>query len=107
VIEDPLLKHIKLDTIDNYNVFRIIQEFSNNSIKHANCSNITCKLKVNLNNKTLIIELIDNGIGFDFEQVKYGFGIQNMKKRANLMNAKISITSKVGSGSKLKLYLGL
>ena len=107
VIEDPLLKHIKLDTIDNYNVFRIIQEFSNNSIKHANCSVITCKLKVNRNNKTLIIELKDNGIGFDFEQVKYGFGIQNMNKRANLMNAKISITSKVGSGSKLKLSLGI
>lgn len=107
VNEDQSLHHIKLDEIDNYNVFRIIQEFSNNSIKHADCSKITCELKANHNNKTLIIELKDNGIGFDFDQVKYGFGIQNMRKRANLMNAKISITSKIGSGSKLRLTLGL
>jgi signal transduction histidine kinase len=105
--EDLDLYHVSLDNIDNYNVYRIIQEFSNNSIKHANCSEISCELKLDRNKKSLKILLNDNGIGFDFEKIKYGFGIQNMKKRANLMNAKITITSKIGIGSTLKLSLSL
>jgi signal transduction histidine kinase len=105
--EDQALYHVSLDNIDNYNVYRIIQEFSNNSIKHANCSEISCELKLDRNKKSLKILLNDNGNGFDFEKIKYGFGIQNMKKRANLMNAKITITSKIGIGSTLKLSLSL
>ena len=105
--EDQDLFDVSLDNIDNYNVYRIIQEFSNNSIKHANCSEISCELKLDRNKKSLKILLNDNGNGFDFEKIKYGFGIQNMKKRANLMNAKITITSKIGIGSTLKLSLSL
>ena len=64
-------------------------------------------MNVVLPKKKLIITIEDNGIGFDFEKVKFGFGIQNMRKRASLANAKFSISSKIGTGSRLTLELSV
>lgn len=102
---DAMLELENFDNIDNYNVYRILQEFTNNSIKHASCSFISCSMKVILPKKSLLITMKDNGKGFDFERVKYGFGIQNMRKRASLANATFNISSKLGAGSQLTLEL--
>lgn len=104
---DEILKLVNLENIDNYNIYRIIQEFTNNSIKHSSCEKITCSMNVVLPKKKLMITIEDNGIGFDFEKVKFGFGIQNMRKRASLANAKFNISSKIGTGSRLTLELSV
>lgn len=102
---DERLHLVNFENIDNYNVYRILQEFTNNSIKHSSCNKINCIFKVLLPKKRLLITIEDNGKGFDFDKVKYGFGIQNMRKRANLANSKFTFSSKIGVGSKLMLEL--
>ena len=97
--EESKLKNI--NNIDIYNVYRIIQEFVNNSIKHAKCTEIRCTIKQKNTSKLIEITLVDNGIGYDPKLVKYGFGVQNIHKRANLANAKIKLESKLGVGSSL------
>ena len=101
--KESILENI--NNIDIYNVYRIIQEFVNNSIKHAKCTEINCTIKEKKNSKLIEIILVDNGIGYNPKAVKYGFGIQNIHKRANLANAKIKLDSKLGVGSSLTIIV--
>lgn len=72
-------------------VFRIIQEFLQNSIKHAQCT--VLKVTVQQREQMLCIELHDDGIGFDTTKIGKGIGLQNMQKRAELLKATFHITS--------------
>ncbi len=83
-------------------IFRIMQEFFSNIIKHSKAS----KLSVNLNftDTNLIITASDNGIGYNTRQkANNGLGIINMKKRGNLINAEINITSEIDKGTTLTI----
>nr|WP_281990652.1 hypothetical protein [Aquimarina aggregata] len=50
------------------------------------------------------MEIEDNGIGFDVEKSDFdGIGIQNIKKRADLINGEIIFESVLNKGTKLTL----
>lgn len=97
------LEREELNHIDIYNIYRIVQEFINNSLKHSNATDINCTVKNIKKNKTISIHISDNGDGFDFDKVKFGFGIQNMYKRAKVANVELKISSDIGSGTVLKI----
>ncbi len=82
-------------------IFRILQEFLSNVMKHAKAS----KLVVNLDYKeeALIINAKDDGVGFDTLQKTESSGMQTMKGRAELLKADFSLTSKIGEGTNLYL----
>ncbi len=76
-------------------IYRIINELINNTLKHAKANTITLKLLYD-NNK-IIIYFNDNGVGFDYERVmksdKIGTGLENIIYRVNSIGGKIKITS--------------
>jgi signal transduction histidine kinase len=80
-------------------LFRIVQEFTNNSIKHAKASELNISLI--FNETFLKIQIEDNGVGFDVETDKKGIGLINMKGRAKLINADFDISSKPNQGTSL------
>lgn len=82
-------------------IFRIIQEFIQNSLKHAGCRRINISLEAVGNEWA--ITAADDGKGFDTEAVSSGIGLHNMKRRAALVNAQIHLSSKPGEGTLLKL----
>lgn len=89
-------------------VFRIIQELVNNTIKHAEASEISLNLYAE--NNTLKIEYRDNGKGiskelFEAGQLATGLGLLNINKRINLMNGIVIIHSDVGEGFYLQLTI--
>jgi sensor histidine kinase YesM len=55
----------------------------------------------------IIIEVNDNGVGFDTNQIKdQSYGIKNSRERfALLMNSNIDITSSTGEGTKVKIHI--
>ncbi|MCK8478999.1 histidine kinase [Flavihalobacter algicola] len=81
--------------------FRILQEFFSNTIKHAKASNLV--VKVHYKPEELLITAKDNGQGFDSEKKNNfsGIGLNNIKNRAQLVNANVSIFSKPNIGTKL------
>lgn len=88
----------------SYNSFRIIQEFLNNSIKHAEADEISCFIASDDDFCNITIK--DNGKGFDQTNSKsVGMGIQNMKKRAKLFQIGINIESEESKGTSLKLKI--
>lgn len=96
-----------LDKQLEINLFRIIQEFINNSIKHGQCSEI--KILVNFNKTVLHILLKDNGIGFNKKNLKKteSFGITNMKSRVDAYDGDIKITSSTGKGTSCEIFIPL
>lgn len=81
-------------------IFRILQEFFSNVIKHAKAS----KLHVSLEYKdSLYIKVIDDGKGFDIDNTDKNSGLFNMQSRAELIGAEYSLNSKVGQGTELNI----
>ena len=88
-------------------LLRIVQEFLQNSIKHAQCRNITVTLK---EEKTaLLLHLEDDGKGFEataFVDAK-GIGLSNMKKRTELIGGNYHLESNTGKGTHLNIEIPL
>ena len=91
------------ENIDITNIYRIVQEFVSNSIKHAQSKQI--KVIITKNEKGIHIDAMDDGIGFDTENVIKGLGIQNIETRIALSKLTGSITSKIGKGTRLNLLI--
>lgn len=96
---------ILISSSDAYEIYRIIQEFVTNMIKHGNSDyiNFTFYKK----EKTYIFEISDNGASFDFHKsVKepYGMGLKNITSRIKYINAKL-IQLPVEEGNKIQIRL--
>ena len=82
-------------------LFRILQEFFSNTIKHSKASELIVELKYS--ETVLNINVTDNGIGFNSNSSYNGQGLENMKNRADLIGAEILLTSKPNIGTVLNL----
>lgn len=73
------------------NIYRILQETIQNVIKHSKAKNcIVSIFKTDLGNK---ITITDDGIGFNYTQLKNSNGLRNINNRIKQLNASISIES--------------
>lgn len=93
-------EEIEIDQKHGIIIFRMLQEFFSNMIKHSKAS----KLDVFLHYKENYIAIIakDNGVGFKVkENCVNGIGLQNIKARAELINAKAILKSEPEKGTRL------
>ncbi len=86
---------------DEIIIFRILQEFMSNSIKHSKAKNLNVTLNYLIDK--LNIEITDDGIGFNIKEAKKGSGLINMESRAKLINTDFSIKSSENQGVSLTL----
>jgi two-component system NarL family sensor kinase len=86
-------------------IFRILQEFFSNTIKHSKAS--TLRVILDFNGDTLNIIAKDNGIGFSSDAKKDGIGLINIKKRGQLIGAEINFESEKGKGTSLEIQYKL
>ncbi len=83
-------------------IFRIIQEFITNTIKHAKASKITVIFSYSTDSLTITAE--DNGVGFNLDSDSTdGQGLLNIKNRANLIGLEYTIDSSTDIGTIIKL----
>jgi signal transduction histidine kinase len=98
-IETRLAQHVEL------NIYRICQEAITNAIKYANANTLIIQIQRNENH--LVIEIEDDGIGFEMGAKKDGIGLKNMHLRVEQLGGDISIQSKVGEGTQLYVEIDL
>ena len=83
-------------------LYRIIQEALSNVTKYAEASECLVTIST-LDNQTIDLSISDNGKGFDLKEIKSkGIGLKNMKERANKVHSNLSITSRLGEGTKIQ-----
>jgi len=99
-------KKIKLPLETKTILIRIVQEFFQNSIKHAECKNII--VAIYDNNDSIELSLLDDGIGFEFDTIyTNGIGLKNMKTRVELLNGTFLLESKLTIGTKVTVTLAV
>ncbi len=89
-------------------VYRIIQEAIQNIIKHAKATHVNISLS--FSNNILLLEIRDNGKGFDLSAFKAApksqkSGLENLKKRASLLQGEFDIHSEEGKGTFLQFRI--
>jgi signal transduction histidine kinase len=84
-------------------LFRMIQEVIQNIVKHAEANTIT--MKTQKENDKLVIIIQDNGKGFNTTLNADGAGLHNLKNRAKMINADLSINSQPGNGTSINIII--
>jgi signal transduction histidine kinase len=94
-----------LTSSQKIHIFRIIQEAFQNTVKHAQATNII--ISILLIENQILLEIFDDGIGFSLKQKKKGIGLQNIFSRAKQCQGKAEINSEVGTGTTIRITIPL
>ncbi|NRA11303.1 MAG: hypothetical protein HRT57_05035 [Crocinitomicaceae bacterium] len=84
-------------------IYRVVQEFIHNSLKHSEATEITIELK--REDETLQILLSDNGKGFDITGAYNSIGLANIDMRMKLIGASYEYFSIPTKGTDLKISI--
>ncbi|MFK7886049.1 MAG: sensor histidine kinase [Gammaproteobacteria bacterium] len=76
----------------------IVREAVTNVIRHANAS--TCRIDVARDEQGLVMNVIDNGQGFDSDE---GQGLTGMRERLTVLNGTLTVRSNEGTHLQVKL----
>ncbi|MBS1604367.1 MAG: hypothetical protein JST42_17000, partial [Bacteroidetes bacterium] len=87
-------------------LFRIIQEQTNNVLKHSGAVNLIIELTYEETENNIELSITDDGKGFNPEKVrKKGLGLSNIMSRVDLFGGKVTIQSAPGHGCKLRVQV--
>lgn len=84
-------------------IYLFCKEALANIARHARATVVD--FKILLTQEELCLELHDNGIGFDPAKPSAGYGLSNLRQRANQMGAEHAITSSPGKGTRICLRI--
>jgi signal transduction histidine kinase len=87
-------------------LYRIAQEALNNCLKHARARRIVVNVWRDVQRVTLTIA--DDGVGFDpaTARARGGLGISAMEERAAQLGGRLSVNSKPGEGTQVRVEVG-
>jgi signal transduction histidine kinase len=100
-IEEPLASRPEIETV----VFRIYQELVTNILRHAAADQVSIELYAR--DGTLVLDVEDDGQGFDPEARSEGAGMTGMRERAALVNGTVRFDSEIGLGTHVVVEIPL
>jgi signal transduction histidine kinase len=93
ISEDELAEALKTP------IFRLAQEALNNVAKHSGASRVTLRLAQV--DSRIVLDIRDNGRGFDLREVVKGLGLATMKERTEFSGGDYRLESAPGKGTAL------
>jgi signal transduction histidine kinase len=85
-------------------LYRILQELLNNTLKHANATEVN--IDFTTDNQQLTVTYQDNGQGFDSEKLsKRGLGLKNIESRASMIHGKLEYLTDLEKGMGIVLSI--
>lgn len=91
---DEFIKPLSKET--QLTFYRILQEQLTNILKYAGASEVT--INIHQVDAKLHLQVRDNGRGFNVNKKKEGIGLENIRRRAQMLNGKVEIISSPGKG---------
>ncbi len=101
--------NLRLDSLTEINLYRIVQEAVNNAIKYASSSYIL--VTISHSNRILSIVIDDDGKGFEANKIKKvkdgdgGMGMTFMKERIKYIDGRLFISSQPNEGTRITLNI--
>ena len=84
-------------------LLRISQEALHNIKKHARAQNINITLSYMPG--ILVLDIADDGQGFDTSASRRGFGLQSMRERAEELGGELTVESESGKGTNIAVSI--
>lgn len=84
-------------------IVMVVQEALSNSLRHAESDWV--EITLTDDDENVVIQVIDNGIGFDASDVAGGMGIANMRSRVQRLGGVMTIDSAKGEGTRIEVRL--
>jgi signal transduction histidine kinase len=91
---------LQLDQDKEINLYRIVQEITHNTLKHAKATMLI--IKISIQDNRLFLLTADNGVGFDyFSRIRdnSGLGLRNLQSRTEVMGGEFNCTSSAEKGT--------
>ncbi|MDR1356736.1 MAG: sensor histidine kinase [Tannerellaceae bacterium] len=95
----------RFDTEKELVLYRCAYELVNNAMRHAGAPRIDVHLS--MDDKTVYLSVVDNGVGFDPQTASMGMGINNMRTRLASFDGRMDIYSVEGKGTEINIELDL
>jgi signal transduction histidine kinase len=80
-------------------LYHIALEALNNVVKHAEST--TASIKLTRVKENIVMEISDEGSGFDTNQPRKGQGLRNMRERGQMLGGEFVVDSKPGEGTRV------
>ena len=81
--------------------YRILQEATHNVIKYAEAN--SCRVTIKRLTDEIVLNISDDGKGFEMTNADGGIGLKNMRDRAKDINAQFKIDSWPGRGTQIEM----
>lgn len=89
----------RLNSTAEINLYRIIQEALHNIMKYSHATYVDILLM--REKERIVLNIKDNGIGFEPELQREGLGLKHMEERMNQLNGTFEIQSNLGKGTRI------
>ena len=93
----------RLDVAGREAVFYIAADALGNIQRHARAHRV--RLALLEQNGAVILDIADDGVGFDYERAIDGHGLRNMRERAFSAGGRLAVDSAPGRGSRVRFEL--
>jgi len=94
----------ELDEETRIQVYRIVQEALTNAARHARATQVHVRLaRERADGDCLVLEIRDDGAGFDPHAARSGMGLPGMRERALSLGGELSIESAPGRGTRIRV----
>jgi signal transduction histidine kinase len=87
----PAATSERLDSEIESTVYRLVQEALSNIVKHSEADKV--RVAIGEANGELLVEVKDDGVGFDTNDSSHGFGLLGMQERVGLAGGTLSVSS--------------
>ncbi len=87
------------------NLYRIITELINNSIRHAEAK--TLNINLNINNTFILLNYFDDGKGMDHNKLNNGFGLKNIEARVKSMEGTLEYLHTIAHGFNILISIDI
>jgi signal transduction histidine kinase len=86
-------------------LYRVAQEAISNALRHSGSAEVC--VTVRRRARSVQLEVADHGSGFDPASVRSGLGLNSMRERAGAVAGRLSVTSRPGAGTTVRLAVPL
>ena len=101
------IEELKMTQQSQTSLYRIVQELIQNTMKHANATEVNLELQEI--NGMLKFSIADNGVGVSKEKIEKneGIGWRNIKARLQLLNGSLAIDETLKIGTHINMSIPL
>jgi PAS domain S-box-containing protein len=99
----PPAKTVALTADRAANCYYVAREALQNAVRHGRAERI--EMALHPRGEHLVLEIEDNGCGFDPAAAGHGLGLRSMAHRARLLDAELEVASQRGEGTRMVLTI--